>query len=128
MEEQTSKLSRREREIMEILYRRGQATAAEVFADLNRQPTYSAVRSFLRILEEKGHLLHKKQGKQYLYYPVVPRENAARSAAKDLLATFFNNSTRQALAALLEIDSEKLSDAELAQMAELIEQARKEGR
>ncbi len=123
-----NKLSRREREIMEIIYRRGQATATEVYEDLGHNPTYSAVRSFLRILEEKGHLLHQKQGRQYLYYPSFPRENAVKSAIRDLLGTFFNNSTEQAVAALLEIERTKLTDTDLDRMAALIEQARREGR
>jgi BlaI family transcriptional regulator, penicillinase repressor len=124
----SNKLSRREREIMEIIYRRGQATAAEVYEDLGQNPTYSAVRSFLRILEEKGHLLHKKQSRQYLYYPLVPHENAVKLAIQDLLGTFFNNSTEQAVAALLDIDRARLTDADLDRMAALIEKARQEGR
>jgi BlaI family transcriptional regulator, penicillinase repressor len=126
-QETSNKLSRREREIMDIIYRRGQATAADVYEDLGHNPTYSAVRSFLRILEEKGHLLHKKQCRQYLYYPSVPRENAVKSAIQDLLGTFFNNSTEQAVAALLDIDRTRLTDADLDRMAALIEKARKEG-
>jgi predicted transcriptional regulator len=126
--EALNKLSRREREIMEIIYRRGQATATEVYTDLGYNPTYSAVRSFLRILEEKGHLLHKKQGRQYLYYPSFPRENAVKSAIRDLLGTFFNNSTEQAVAALLEVERTRLTDADLDRMTALIEKARQEGR
>lgn len=128
VQEYFNKLSRREREIMEIIYRRGQATAAEVFADLGQNPTYSAVRSFLRILEEKGYLLHSKLGKQYLYHPATPRENAMRTAVQDLLTTFFNNSTEQAMAALLDFERDKLTGADLDRMKALIEKARKEGR
>lgn len=128
VQDSSNKLSRREREIMEIIYRRGQATAAEVFADLGQNPTYSAVRSFLRILEEKGYLLHSKLGKQYLYHPVTSRENAMKTSVQDLLATFFNNSTEQAIAALLDFDRAKLTDADLDRMEALIEKARKEGR
>ncbi len=128
VQDSSTKLSRREREIMEIIYRRGQATAAEVYEDLGQNPTYSAVRTFLRILEEKGHLLHKKQSRQYIYYPAISRESAIKTAIQDLLGTFFNNSTEKAVAALLEIERAKLSETDLDRMAALIEQARKEGR
>lgn len=121
-------LSRREREIMDIIYRRGKATAMDVFEELGQTPVYSAVRTFLRILEEKGQLYHKKQGKQYVYYPIVSRENAAKYAIGNLLGTFFNNSTEQAMAALLDFKSDKLSDSELDKLAKLIEKARSEGR
>lgn len=122
------KLSRREREIMELIYRRGAATAMEVYEDLGQNPSYSAVRTFLRILEEKGQVVHKKEGKQYRYYPAVPRENAVKAAFRNLLGTFFDNSAEQAMAALLDLEKEKLTAAELDKMAELIEQARREGR
>jgi predicted transcriptional regulator len=134
------KLSRRERQIMDILYARGQASAAEVLEDLPEPPSYSAVRAMLRILEEEGHLKHKQQGARYIYLPTVPRERARRSALQRVLQTFFDGSTEQAVATLLDLSAPKLSDADLERLsdlidqakqdrlADLIEQARKEGR
>ena len=121
-------LSRREREIMEVIYRRGQATAAEVLEDLPDPPSYSAVRAMLRVLEEKGHLRHDQQGPRYVFLPTVPRDQARRSALQQLVHTFFDGSTEQAVAALLDQSDRTLSDAELARLARLIAQARKEGR
>jgi predicted transcriptional regulator len=121
-------LSRREREIMDVIYRRAQATAAEVLEDLPDPPSYSAVRAMLRILEEKGHLRHDQRGARYVFLPTVPRERARRSALGQLVHTFFDGSTEQAVAALLDLSSGKLSDAELDRLARLIDQARKEGR
>jgi predicted transcriptional regulator len=121
-------LSRREREIMDVIYRRAQATAAEVLEDLPDPPSYSAVRAMLRILEEKGHLRHDQRGARYVFLPTVPRERARRSALGKLVHTFFDGSTEQAVAALLDLSSGKLSDAELDRLARLIDQARKEGR
>ena len=134
------KLSRRERQIMDILYQRGQASAAEVLEDLPEPPSYSAVRAMLRILEEKGHLKHKQQGARYIYLPTVPRDRARRSALQRVLQTFFDGSTEQAVATLLDLPASKLSDEDLDRLAslideakqdrltDLIEQARKEGR
>ena len=121
-------LSRRERQIMDVIYRRGQATAAEVLEDLPDPPSYSAVRAMLRVLEEKGHLRHEQQGPRYVFLPTVPREQARRSALKQLVQTFFDGSTEQAVAALLDLSDRALSDAELDRLARLIDQARKEGR
>jgi predicted transcriptional regulator len=121
-------LSRRERQIMDVVYRRGQATAAEVLEDLPDPPSYSAVRAMLRVLDEKGHLRHEQQGPRYVFLPTVPREQARRSALQQLVHTFFDGSTEQAVAALLEQSDRTLSDAELARLARLIAQARKEGR
>ena len=121
-------LSRRERQIMDIIYRRGKATAADVRADLPDPPSYSAVRAMLRILEEKGHLRHEQQGPRYLFRPTVARDRARQSALKQLLSTFFEGSTEQAVAALLDLSAAQLSDAELDRLTGLIEQARKEGR
>ena len=121
-------LSRRERQIMEVIYRRGQATAAEVLEDLPDPPSYSAVRAMLRLLEEKGHLRHEQDGPRYLFRPTVPREQARRSALRQLVQTFFDGSTEQAVAALLDQTDRTLSDAELARLARMINQARKEGR
>src|SRR5215475_5616050 len=121
-------LSRRERQIMDAIYRRGQATAAEVLADLPDPPSYSAVRAMLRVLEEKGHLRHEQQGPRYVFLPTVPRDKARRSALRQLVQTFFDGSTEQAVAALLDLSSAKLSDDQLDRLSQLIDQARKEGR
>jgi predicted transcriptional regulator len=121
-------LSRREREIMEVIYRRGQATAAEVLEGMPDPPSYSAVRAMLRVLEEKGHLRHEQRGPRYVFLPTVPREQARRSALRQLVQTFFDGSTEQAVAALLDQSDSKLSGVELDRLARLIDQARKEGR
>jgi predicted transcriptional regulator len=123
-----SQLSRRERQIMDIIYRQGQATAAEVMEQLPSPPSYSAVRAMLRILEDKGHLRHEEQGPRYVYLPTLPREKARSSALKQLVQTFFEGSTEQAVAALLGMSKDSLSEQELDRLAGLIEQARKEGR
>lgn len=116
-------LSRRERQIMDVLYARGSATAAEVREALPDAPGYSAVRALLRILEEKGHARHEQQGPRYVYFPQVPRDRARRSAIKRLVATFFEGSAAQAAAAL--IGSESLSRDELARLAALIDKAKR---
>lgn len=121
-------LSRRERQIMDIVYRQGQATAAEVLEALPDPPSYSAVRAMLRILEEKGHLRHEQQGPRYVFLPTLPRDKASRSALKQLVQTFFDGSTEQAVAALLDLSGSKLSSDELDRLSDLIDQARKEGR
>ena len=124
----THELSRRERQIMDSVYRRGKATAAEVLNDLPDPPSYSAVRTMLRLLEEKGHLRHEQDGPRYVYVPMVPRENARVNALKHLVSTFFNGSAEQAMAALLEISDAEMTDDQLKRMQELIEAARTEGR
>ena len=121
-------LSRRERQIMDIIYSRGQATATEVLENLPDPPSYSAVRALLRVLEEKGHLRHEQEGQRYVYSPTVERERAKRSALRRVLQTFFDDSTEDAVAALLDISQESLSDDELKRMEHLIKQARREGR
>src|SRR3954447_8950170 len=121
-------LSRRERQIMDVIYQRGQATAAEVLEGIADPPGYSAVRAMLRVLEEKGHLRHEQQGPRYMFLPTVPREKARRSALRRLVQTFFDGSTEQAVAALLDLSASRLSDAELDRLSQLIDQARKEGR
>lgn len=121
-------LSRRERQIMDIIYSRGQATATEVMENLQEPPTYSTVRALLRVLEEKGHLAHEQDGQRYVYSPVVARENVQRSALSRVLRIFFDNSTEDAVAALLDLSQENLSDEELGRMEKMIKQARKEGR
>jgi predicted transcriptional regulator len=119
-------LSRRERQIMDIIYARGQATAAEVTAALPDPPSYSAVRALLRILEEKGHVRHQQDGPRYVFLPTVSRDRARRSALRSLVKTFFDGSPAQAAAAL--IDQGDLSDADFARLSAAIERARKEGR
>ncbi len=119
-------LSRRERQILDILYAKGTATVAEVQDALPDPPSYSAVRALLRILEEKGHARHQSQGTRYLYLPMVPRERARNSALTRIVKTFFDGSAAQAAAAL--VDSGSLSDEELTKLSALIERARKEGR
>ncbi len=120
-------VSRRERQILEVLYRRGRATVAEVLAEMPEPPGYSAVRAMLRTLEEKGHARHEEQGPRYVYLPTVPVEAAKKSAARHLVDTFFDGSMEQAVATLLD-SSAKLSGDELDRIAALIEKARKEGR
>jgi predicted transcriptional regulator len=117
-------LSRRERQIMDILYERGKATAAEVMAALSDSPSNSAVRSLLRILEEKGHVRHVKQGMRYVYRPVQPRRSAARSVLKQVLRTFFGGSVEKAVTTLLSAPDSQLSEAELERLAELIARSR----
>jgi len=120
-------LSRRERQILDILYQRGQATAADVQNALPEPPSYSAVRALLRILEDKGHVRHEQDGPRYVYVPTVARENAKRSALRHVLRTFFDGSAEQAISALLDESSTKLSPAELDRLARLIEEARRSG-
>lgn len=120
-------LSNRERQIMDILYRFGQATAAEVQSHLPDPPSYSAVRATLRILEEKGHVQHQHDGPRYVFRPAVAREKAKRSAVRHLIHTFFNGSAEQAVTTLLDESSSKLSSDELDRLTELIEKARSKG-
>lgn len=120
-------LSRRERQIMDILFRRGRATAAEVMEDLPGDPSYSTVRTQLRVLEEKGHVRHEEEGLRYIYVPVVARHTARRSALKHLIETFFEGSSEKAVAALLGGEGSRLSDVELDRIAGLVEKARKDG-
>ena len=120
-------LSRRERQIMAVIYRLGRATAADVMDQLEDPPGYSAVRAHLRILEEKGHIRHEQDGPRYVFLPTLPREQARDSALKHLVQTFFEGSTSQAMAALLDANP-RISKAELAGLSRLIEKARKEGR
>lgn len=120
-------LSRRERQIIDILYAQGRATAAEVQAALPDPPSYSAVRAMLRILEEKGHVRHEQDGPRYVYVPTVARDNAKRSALRHMLQTFFDGSAEQAISALLDDSSTRLSDRELDRLARMIDQARRTG-
>jgi BlaI family penicillinase repressor len=120
-------LTRRERQIMDILYRRGRAAAAEVMEDLSGEPNYSTVRTQLRVLEEKGHVRHEEQGQRYVYLPAVPRHAARKSALKHLVETFFDGSAEQAVAALLGGEASRLSDEDLDRIGRLIQKARKDG-
>ena len=125
--ETNTPLSRREREIMDVIYRAGRATAAEVLDQLSDPPSYSAVRALLRVLEEKGHLRHEEDGPRYVFLPTVPVERARQSALRQILHTFFDGSREQAVAALLDLSSTRLSDAELDRLGRLIADAKKEG-
>jgi predicted transcriptional regulator len=120
-------LSRRERQIIDILYANGRATAAEVQVLLPDPPSYSAVRAMLRILEDKGHVRHQQDGPRYVYLPTLARDNAKRSAMHHMLQTFFDGSAEQAISALLDDSSARLSEAELERLANLIDQARRNG-
>ena len=127
MAENATGLSRRERQIMDVIYRRGRATAAEVLEDIPDPPSYSAVRAMLRLLEEKGHVRHEQDGPRYVFLPIVNRDRARKSALTHVVRTFFDGSATEAVAALLN-DGGKLSDAELDRLSAMIEQAREEGR
>jgi len=126
MAQNSDPLSRRERQIMDVIYARGQATAAEVVAALPDPPSYSAVRALLHILEQKGHLRHQEHGPRYVFLPTVSRDRARKSALRNLVRTFFDGSPAQAAAAL--IDQADLSDDDAERLSEMIEKARKEGR
>jgi predicted transcriptional regulator len=117
-------LSRRERQIMDVLYQKGKATALEVQESLPDPPSYSAVRALLRILEDKGHIRHEQDGPRYVFTPKLPRDKARRSAIRHMMETFFEGSPEQAVAALLDVSSSKLSQEELDRLAQLIENAR----
>lgn len=121
-------LSRRERQIMDIIYELGEASAAQVLEKLPSPPSYSAVRALLRILEEKGHLFHRQDGPRYMFVPTVSHKTARENALKHLLQTFFNNSTEKAVAALLDLSEDQLSEEDYHRLLGLIEEAQKEGR
>jgi len=122
-----AKLSRRERQILDILYERGKASAAEVRAAMPDAPGYSAVRALLRVLEEKGHVRHEAQGAKYVYLPTVAPNKAKRLAVKHVMDTFFAGSPEKIVAALLDVSAARLTDEELGRMAAMIERARKDG-
>lgn len=121
-------LTRRERQIMDSIYRRGEATAVEVLADLPDPPSYSAVRAMLRKLEDKGHVRHQQDGPRYVYLATVPRDEARDSALRRMVRTFFDGSPGKTMAALLDMRGAELEDAELDELARLIEDARARGR
>lgn len=119
-------LSRRERQIMDVLYQRGQASVSDVLAALGSKPHYSTVRAQLRVLEEKGHLRHEERGLRYIYFPTVPRDVARRSALRHLVETFFDGSTERVVAALLGGEVARISPEELDRLARMIAKSRKE--
>jgi predicted transcriptional regulator len=121
-------LSRRERQILDLLYKTGKATAADVQAGLPDPPSYSAVRAMLRILEEKGHVRHHLDGLRYVYMPTVGRDRAKRSALKHVVNTFFDGSAAQVMAALFEMSPKDLGEEDLERLRTLIDNAGKEGR
>ena len=121
-------LSRRQRQIMDILYQRGKSSASEVKAAMADAPSYSAVRAMLRVLEDKGYVRHQAEELRYVYVHTVPREKAKRSAVKHLLDTFFKDSPEQIVAALLDVSATRLTREELNRMAEMIEKAKREGK
>jgi predicted transcriptional regulator len=121
-------LSRRERQVMDILFRRGEATVAEVMGDLTDPPTYSAVRSVLRILAHKGLITHREDGPRYVYLPAVNPDRARDEAMRHVVRTFFEGSTEHAVTALLRMSDSKLTPAELARLRERIRKTRNSGR
>ena len=120
-------LSRRERQIMDVIYRRGRATAADVLDDIPDPPSYSAVRAMLRLLEEKGHVRHEQDGPRYVFLPIINRDRARKSALKHVVRTFFDGSATDAVAALLDADT-KLTESDLDRLSAMIAHARTEGR
>ena len=128
MTSDTAHLSRRERQIMEVVYENGRATAAEVREQMPDPPSYSAVRAMLRILEDKGHLTHEQDGPRYVFMPTVPRAEASETALRRLVRTFFGGSPEGAMAALLDLEGDRLDEEALDRIAERIEEARKEDR
>ena len=121
-------LSRRERQIMDIVYELERASVAQVLERIPNPPSYSAIRALLRVLEEKGHLIHKQEGPRYIYSPTLPREEARRNAIRHVMKTFFDDSTEDVVAALLNISEDNLSKEDYKRLSELIKKARKEGR
>ena len=121
-------LTKRERQIMDVLYRLGRATAGEILEALPGAPSYSTVRTQLRVLETKGHVRHEEHGLRYVYMPIVPRSSARRSALKHLVETFFDGSSAKVVAALLGGEAAKLSNEDLERIAELVDSARSESR
>ena len=127
-DQQPAGLSRRERQIMDFLYERESASVSEVMAGIADPPSYSAVRALLNTLEQKGHVTHVEDGRAYIYKPTLRKDSARKGALSHLLKTFFDGSTEQAVAALLDLKRDRLSEDELNRVASLVEQARKEGR
>lgn len=128
MTSDTAHLSRRERQIMEVVYEHGRVTAAEVREQMPDPPSYSAVRAMLRILEDKGHLRHEQDGPRYVFLPTVPRAEASETALRRLVRTFFGGSPEGAMAALLDLEGDRLDEEALDRIAERIDEARREDR
>ncbi len=128
MPENTNGLSRRERQIMDFLFQAGSASVGDVRAHISSPPSYSAVRAMLRTLEEKGHVSHREEGRAYVYAPTVRRDAARKSALSHMLKTFFDDSTENAVAALLDLKSAKMDAAELGRLEQLVKRAKREGR
>jgi predicted transcriptional regulator len=128
MAKKDEQLSRRERQIMEIVYRKGNATAAEVHEAMPDRPSYSAVRALLRVLETKGHLRHREDGPRYVFSPTVPRDRARRNALQRIVGTFFAGSVTDAVAALLDLESARLDDEELVRLSTLVAEAQQKGK
>lgn len=122
-----TELSRRERQIMDIVYRRGEATAAEILADIADPPSYSAIRALLRVLETKGHLDHREDGPRYVFRPTRPRDEVSDSALKRVVRTFFGGSVEATVAALLDLDAGTLTQEELDRLAARVAEARQKG-
>jgi predicted transcriptional regulator len=120
-------LSRRERQIVDALYKLGRASAADIRSEIPDPPSYSAVRALLRILEDKGHVRHEQDGPRYVYVPTIARDSAKRSAMRHLVQTFFDGSAAQAMSALIDTSSVRLTDSELDRLEQLIDEARKQG-
>ena len=121
-------LSRRERQIMDIVYELDEATVAQVLEHIPDPPSYSSIRALLKVLEEKGHLRHRQEGPRYIYSPTLARETARENALKHIMKTFFDNSTEEVVAALLDIADVELSEQEYKRLSDLIKKAQKEGR
>lgn len=128
MDDTQRNLTRRERQIMDVVYARGRASVAEVLDGLADAPSYSTVRTLLRLLEEKGRLRHEEDGPRYVYIPTVPREKARRSALRNVIQTFFDGSTEETMAALLDLHDVRRRPLELDRIEALIDKARREGR
>ena len=126
--EAITNLSRRERQIMDAIYRLGRATVQDVLEQLPDPPSYSAVRALMRVLEEKGYVKHIQDGPRYVFYPTISREKAKKSALKHLLTTFFNGSLEDAVAALITVAPGDVSNEQLDRLAQLIEQAKKQAK
>ena len=127
-DQQPAGLSRRERQIMDFLYERESASVSEVMSGIADPPSYSAVRALLNTLEQKGHVTHVEDGRAYIYKPTLRKDSARKGALSHLLKTFFDGSTEQAVAALLDLKRDRLSQEELDRVASLVEQAKQEGR
>lgn len=123
-----SKLSRRERQMMDVIYRLGEASAKEVMENIEDPPSYSSVRTLLRKLVEKGHVSHRESGLKYVYYPLVAREDASESALSNLVKTFFAGSHLEAVNSLLDMENEDISEEELSRLEDLIREKKKESR